>query len=222
MISAAVLDDLPPEPDPGTLHVTGTDGADTVTLGAKMVTVDLGDGIDTVVIAATRDASTVAYGPDGSVHVALPGDTSPATLTNVERLAFQDGTLAFDTEGVAGQAYRLYQASFDRTPDAEGLGFWIDVLDKGEVDLKEAARFFMQSEEFATAYGTPDEVTDVLFLTLLYVNALDRRPDAEGFAFWRDQQAQGVTRADMMVYFSESEENVAQVATAIEDGIWYL
>ena len=62
----------------------------------------------------------------------------------------------------------------------------------------------------------------MLFLTLLYVNALDRRPDAEGFAFWRDQQEQGVTRADMMVYFSESAENVAQVAPAIEDGIWYL
>lgn len=225
-IGTAVLGDLPDDPDPDTgpdpVAVTGTDGTDQVTLAANMTKIDLGDGLDTLQIEATRAASSVLFGADGSVSVALPGDSTPATLTNVERLVFQDGTLAFDTDGIAGQAYRLYQASFDRIPDAEGLGFWIDVLDKGEIGLKQAAEFFMQSEEFETAYGTPDEVTDVLFLTLLYVNALDRRPDAEGFAFWRDQQAQGVTRADMMVYFSESEENVAQVATAIEDGIWYL
>lgn len=221
-LSTAVLGDLPPDPDPDTLHVTGTDGSDLVTLSAAMVTVDLGDGIDTVQINATRDASTVIFGADGSVHVALPGDSSPATLTNVERLAFQDGTLAFDTDGIAGQAYRLYQASFDRTPDAEGLGFWIDALDRADIDLLQAAGYFMQSEEFQNAYGTPEEVTDVVFLTLLYVNALDRTPDGDGFVYWREQQNQGVTRAEMMVYFSESTENIAQVAPAIEDGIWYL
>ena len=221
-ISIAVLDDFPPDPDPDTINVSGTDGADHVTLGAKMQTVDLGAGIDTVTINATRDASTVLFGTDGSVRVALPGDTTPAILSNVERLTFQDGTLAFDTDGIAGQAYRLYQASFDRTPDSEGLGFWIDALDSGAVDLKQAAQFFMQSEEFEAAYGSAEEVTDVLFLTLLYVNALNRDPDGDGFVFWREQQEQGVTRADMMVYFSESEENIAQVAPAIEDGIWYF
>ena len=220
VISTAILGDLPPDPD--TLRVTGTEGADVVTLTAAMLTVDLGDGLDTVQINATRDATTVLFGSDGTVHVALPGDSSPATLTNVERLAFQDGTLAFDSDGIAGQAYRLYQASFDRTPDAEGLGFWIDALDKGEIDLKQAAEFFMLSEEFQAAYGSPEEVTDVLFLTLLYVNALDRRPDGDGFVYWREQQDQGVTRAEMMVYFSESAENIAQVAPAIDDGIWYL
>ena len=131
-------------------------------------------------------------------------------------------TVDVDSDGIAGQAYRLYQASFDRTPDAEGLGFWIDALDKGEIDLKQAAEFFMLSEEFQAAYGSPEDVTDVLFLTLLYVNALDRRPDGDGFVYWREQQDQGVTRAEMMVYFSESAENIAQVAPAIDDGIWYL
>jgi hypothetical protein len=221
-ISTVVLGDLPPDPDPDMINVTGTDDADTVTLAPAMVTVDLGVGLDTVLINATFEASTIVFGADGTVYVALPGDSTPAALSNVERLEFQDGTLAFDTDGIAGQAYRLYQASFDRTPDAEGLGFWIDALDGGEINLEKAAQFFMQSEEFEAAYGSPDEVTDVLFLTLLYVNALDRRPDPGGFDYWREQQDQGVTRADMMVYFSESEENIAQVAPAIEDGIWYL
>ena len=86
----------------------------------------------------------------------------------------------------------------------------------------EAAELFMQSEEFATAYGEQDAVTDVLFLTLLYVNTLDRPPDDDGFIFWRGEQDNGITRAEMMVYFSESAENKAQVAPAIDDGIWFV
>ena len=219
--------DIPTVTDPDDPDVTdpsiilGTEAADTVTLGPKTETVDLGAGLDTVVLAATRLETTITFAEDGSL-VTETLDGPVVTVQNVERLAFEDGTLAFDTDGIAGQAYRLYQATFDRTPDAEGLGFWIDELDSGEVSLLEAADFFMQSEEFAAAYGTPDEVTDVLFLTLLYVNALDRMPDDEGFIYWRDQQEQGVTRAEMMVYFSESVENVAQVAPDVADGIWFL
>lgn len=226
-ISIAILGDLELNPDSGTIdlstiHVIGTENADAVVLGEAMETIDLGAGLDSVIINATRDTSTVQFDSDGRVYVALPGDSTPASLTNIERLVFQDGTLAFDTNGVAGQVYRLYQASFDRTPDAEGLGFWIDVLDTGETSLLQAAEYFMQSEEFGAAYGTPEEVTDVLFLTLLYVNALDRQPDADGFTFWREQQEQGLTRAEMMLYFSESPENIAQVAPAVDDGIWFI
>jgi hypothetical protein len=228
-LNAAVLRDAPPDPEPEPEPETeagaiiGTDGDDVLALTAALETIDLGGGRDTVTIDARLEASTIVFRADGTVQIALPDDATPATLSNVERLAFEDGTLALDIDGVAGQAYRLYQASFDRTPDAEGLGFWIDALDSGEVTLEKAAEFFMQSEEFEAAYGSPDEVTDVLFLTLLYVNALDRaKIDPEGFAYWREQQDLGVTRAEMMVYFSESEENIAQVAPAIEDGIWYL
>lgn len=191
-------------------------------LTAAMERVDLGEGLDTVAIAATRAATNVIFSEDGTVVVQLPGDGSPALLENVERLQFEDGTLALDVDGIAGQAYRLYQAAFDRTPDPEGLGFWISELESNEVDLTEAAGYFMSSEEFEIAYGNPEVVTDVLFLTLLYVNTLDRTPDEDGFIFWRDQQDQGLTRAEMMVYFSESVENAAQVAPDIVDGIWYF
>jgi hypothetical protein len=197
-------------------------GAPILTWTETLQMVDLGEGLDTMVVAATREATTIQFTADGAILMASQGREHATTLYNVERLAFEDGTLAFDTDGIAGQTYRLYQASFDRTPDAEGLGFWIDQLDAGEVTLVEAAEFFMTSEEFAAAYGTSEDVTDVLFLTLLYVNALNRTPDEDGFIFWREQQKQGLTRPEMMVYFSESPENTAQVAPAIDDGIWYI
>ena len=210
------------DPVPTPTVVTGTDGDDVLALTEALERADLGAGLDTVQVATTRADTNVIFAGDGSILVQLPGDGSPAVLQNVERLQFQDGTLALDIDGIAGQAYRLYQAAFDRTPDPEGLGFWITALQGGGVDLAKAAEYFMLSEEFEAAYGSPDAVTDVLYLTLLYVNALDRPPDDDGFVFWRDQQDQGVTRAEMMVYFSESVENTAQVAPDIADGIWYF
>ena len=60
------------------------------------------------------------------------------------------------------------------------------------------------------------------FLTLLYANVLDRTPDDAGFAFWEQEQAQGLSRAEMLQYFSESDENFANVAAEIDAGIFYL
>jgi hypothetical protein len=92
------------------------------------------------------------------VNVSSNGNTITAigqgsdTLVNIERLVFTDGTLAFDTDGIAGQAYRIYKAAFNRTPDNDGLKFWIGELDKG-MSLLQAASGFVGSAEFNSAYG---------------------------------------------------------------------
>ena len=54
------------------------------------------------------------------------GTEGKVTLTNPSRLVFADGGIAFDLNGTAGKAYRLYQAAFNRTPDLAGLGYWIE------------------------------------------------------------------------------------------------
>ena len=210
----------PTDPTPITDFI-GSDSDDLIDLTAGLARVDGGAGIDTLTVAALADAATITFGSGGRVQLNLDEDT-PVVLQSVERVAFEDGTLAFDADGLAGQAYRLYQACFDRTPDSEGLGFWIKQLDAGNVTLTQAANSFIGSEEFAEVYGTPQALADVHYLALLYANVLDRVPDASGFGFWRDQQESGLTRADMLVYFSESAENVSRVATAIDDGIWYV
>src|SRR5690606_14076800 len=106
------------------------------------------------------------------------------TLDSIERLQFDDGTLAFDFDGTAGQAYRLYQVAFDRAPDAEGLAFWIGFLDDGKIDLDAIADLFEASAEFIARYGGTDRVSNSTFIELLYQNALGRGSDAQGFAFW--------------------------------------
>lgn len=143
-------------------------------------------------------------------------------LVSIERLLFDDGVIAFDVSGNAGQAYRLYQAAFDRTPDPAGLGYWIKSLDAGIVDLKAAANYFVLSEEFASLYGRPDEVSNADFINLLYLNILDRPAEGEGFDFWLGEMNAGkVEKDDVLAYFSESDENIAKVGEAIEGGIWF-
>jgi len=62
------------------------------------------------------------------------------------RLRFADSSLALDLEGTAGQIYRLYRAAFARTPDAQGIGFWIDARERG-VSLDAIADGFVRSAE---------------------------------------------------------------------------
>lgn len=206
----------------GIINFLGTTENDVITLTAELNIIDGTEGIDTLVVDGLYDTAVVAFGAESEVLLRAEASPRAVTLLDVERIAFEDGTLAFDDDGIAGQAYRIYQACFDRIPDAEGLGFWIKQLDAGNVTLTEAADFFIGSEEFAEVYGAPQALADVHYLALLYANVLDRAPDTNGFGFWRNQQENGVTRADMLVYFSESTENVARVATAIDDGIWYI
>ena len=128
--------------------------------------------------------------------------------------------LRHDIDGVAGQAYRLYTAAFDRTPDHEGLGYWIDMMDKG-VSLRTAAAGFTGSQEFTDLYGA--HTSDAEYVDLLYQNTLHRAPDADGRAFWVDAiQVQHAGREELLAQFSESPENQAQVIGAIQDGIAFV
>lgn len=118
------------------------------------------NGTDYAAFAAPRAVfTTVLFGPDAN------GDRRPFMLTDmsegegidtfrysdVERLRFSDGVLAFDVSGTAGQGYRLYQASFERTPDADVLTYWVKRLDEG-AQLRDEAAFFATSPEFSQRY----------------------------------------------------------------------
>lgn len=191
-------------------------GNDIVRVGAGTDIVHGGGGTDTVLFEGGRSSYSITKNGDGSLVVSRPGDVT--TLFGVERAAFADGVLAFDTDGVAGQAYRLYQAAFDRTPDAGGLAHWIKSLD-GDWSLGKVAGAFIASAEFTSAYGS---LTDFAFVGQLYINILGREAEAGGLNFWSGKLASGeMSRADVLVGLSESGENVSLVGSAIEAGVWY-
>ncbi len=49
------------------------------------------------------------------------------------------------------------------------------------------------------------------FVDVLYQNVLDRAGDAAGVTYWTDAIAQGMSRADVLVAFSVSDENRANM-----------
>lgn len=118
-----------------------------------------------------------------------------------------------DPNSLAAEAYRLYNAAFDRTPDPVGLGYWIYQMEQG-MDFIEVSARFIDSDEFRTLYGT--NPSNDLFLTKLYNNVLDRDPDSGGYEWWLNELNTNPekTPAKVLADFSESTEN--KQATELE------
>ncbi|MTI42468.1 uncharacterized protein DUF4214 [Roseibium hamelinense] len=186
-----------------TYSVDGAAGTDTVSFKQNY------SGLNRDQFIVTSSDSGVTVGLDG-VQFALAA---------VERIEFDDGQVAFDLDGSAGQTYRLYQAAFDRTPDDIGLSHNVNLMDNG-LSILEMASAFIGSEEFQKTYGT--NVDNTAFLTLLYQNVLDRGPDDDGLTGWLSLLDGGTSREEVLFGFSESAENKANVASAIDDGIWLV
>lgn len=184
-------------------------------------TIDGGTGIDTAIFSGTAASHTITIGSTSSTVVDKTANRNGTdTLTNVERLSFTDTNVALDTArgDNAGKAYRIYKAAFNRTPDAEGLGFWIKSLDNGN-SLNNVSQGFIGSPEFQRIYGANS--SDTTFLTNIYSNVLGRNYDQSGYDFWLNGLQNGLQRDSLLSQFSESVENSANVATLIGQGITY-
>jgi Ca2+-binding RTX toxin-like protein len=183
-----------------------------------------GAGRDTAVFGGARAQYGLAWRSDVELLVSDQRQAAPEgqdRLLDIERLAFADGAIALDTgyNGVAGQAYRIYRAAFDRTPDEGGVGFWIAMMDRGTT-LNEIAGGFVRSQEFTDLYGAAP--TNAEIVTRMYTNILDRAPEQAGYDYWLaalDNKLIDV--ASMLAMFSESNENQWAVAQLIAGGVNY-
>lgn len=158
-------------------------------------------------------------GGDGYTVTDNIGNAGSQTYARGTRLHFTDVTIELDTSGPAAQTYRLYQAAFNRQPDLGGLGFWINAVDGG-ASMLDVANGFIASQEFAGLYGDANPTPQIL-VTKLYANVLHRAPDPGGAQFWLDALARGATPAQVLIQFSESPENQAQVAGQVARGVAY-
>lgn len=150
----------------------------------------------------------------GGVRIVHRTSGVGATYEGATQITFIDRVTTFSTDGVEAAVYRLYQAAFDRKPDAYGLGFWIDAARKG-TSLRNIADGFMASPEFAALYGNGDARS---FLERVYKNVLHREPDAGGLDWWMGTLAAGTARVDVLIAFSESDENKANLSPDLMAG----
>lgn len=197
------------------LPTLGGAANDTFYAASANPVIDGGSGLDTLVFTGAHTGYEIRR-VDGGYSVTSNGGSN--VVSNLERLLFSDGGVALDTDGAAGQLYRLYEAAFVRTPDAGGMGYWLGVQTQG-VSLQTITRDFIRSQEFIDRYGANQ--SDAGFVTTLYRNVLHRTPDEGGLAFHVGSLQAGHTREEVLLTFSESPENVALVAQTMPVGLFY-
>ncbi len=111
------------------------------------------------------------------------------------------------------QIARLYRAYFDREPDAAGWEYWNREFSTGAT-LEDISFAFAQSSEFTSAA----ELDDAGFVTFVYRAVLDREPDAGGHQYWVEQLAAGMSRGELVIYFSEATEYIARTLGSVTGG----
>ena len=178
----------------------------------------------TVIKETFTDQTDMAYKNQVSGYAVRDGVQNRngyTELTNVERLSFTDGTLALDIAPGqnAGQAYRLYQAAFARTPDMPGVKYHLNDMEANGLTLWNIASNFLASPEFASKYGS--NPTDTQYINALYRNVLNREPGGSEVDWYQNQfNTKAMDHQAALIGFSESPENVALVGSAIANGIW--
>jgi Ca2+-binding RTX toxin-like protein len=103
------------------------------------------------------------------------------------------------------QIARLYDATYDRLPDQGGLATWRNALGGG-MSLLSIAQAFTTAPEFQARYGA---LSNQAFVELMYQLCLNRNGDASGIQTWTDALNGGMSRGEVLMFFSESSEHVA-------------
>ena len=102
----------------------------------------------------------------------------------------------------------LYQDVLGRTPDATGLTYWVDQLEAGSISRAEVINEFVTSAE----------VTEVLGGTaFLYLGALGRLPDADGWEYWADELREGAELIEIAAGFVQSTEFITRYDIDVTD-----
>jgi hypothetical protein len=201
-------------------QIEASGGADILQGGAGNDTLNGGAGADTARYLGVRADFTVEKLATGWRVTDKTGAEGIDTLNDIETIRFADAAIALDLSGTAGQAYRIYQAAFNRPADPTGLGFWINYLDKGG-SAEGMAAGFVDSNEFRSIYGA--RPTNSELVGRFYQNVLHRTPDQAGFDYWvgvLDKHAASVTQ--VLAGFSESPENQAALIGVVGTGITYI
>jgi hypothetical protein len=115
-------------------------------------------------------------------------------------------------------ATRLYLAYLARTPDTNGLNHWVGRMNAG-IPLAKVSSAFAESSEFTRKYG---KLGDAAFVDRVYQNVLGRKADSGGRSYWTRRLANGTSRGNVMVHFSESSEHRRKTQPKVDAVLTYV
>jgi hypothetical protein len=139
----------------------------------------------------------------------LSAATGPVS-TDAGRAAFL-ATLSTSDEWVTHVITGFYQDTLGRSPDAEGLAFWIGAARAGMPIATIAANFYASTEYYRNIGGN----TATSWITDLYAKLMGRAPDPEGLAFWVATLARTGDRTGIALGFYQSTEKLTLRVDAI-------
>jgi len=186
--------------------LNGGEGNDTLFSGSGEDIIDGGDGDDTVSYVEHFNNYNFNDLDNQFIVISDSGD-SKDTIENVESIAFSDVTLNLDEVeellNLEESVSRLYTALLGRTPDNDGLLYWLNDLNQNDTSIQDISGAFAGSEEYEARFGAQ---SDEEFINQLYNNILGRDADNDGYSYWLDEISQTGDRTGMIVSFSNSEE----------------
>lgn len=113
------------------------------------------------------------------------------------------------------QVAALYDSFANRLPDREGLLHWVESLEAG-ASLESIASGFANSAEFSQATSG---MSNGDLVEYMYLNTLDRGSDASGKQAWVSALEGGMTKGELLLGFSASEEHFMVIQDHIYSGI---
>lgn len=213
-------------------NVIGTQFADTIVGNSadNRFAAGLGDDVlnggaggDILVLNSTYANATITFTDTG---VNVSSSEGVDSLTSFEAIQFSDGYVSLLSQNLpttivddalVGRVLSLYQAALNRAPDVDGLNYWVDQYISGKSFL-DISQGFVNSTEFSTLFSinSPEDYVDTL-----YQNILGREGEAGGISFWLDNLSNGDSFEQVLLGFSDSAENQAEVASLL-DNLTYL
>ncbi len=88
---------------------------------------------------------------------------------------------------------KLYVATFNRAPDADGIEYWLN----SGLNLEDIAQSFFDQEETQALY--PSSNQENLFVESIYHNLFNREPDSEGWIYWIDAINSGTISRSLFI-----------------------
>ena len=217
---------------PGVQAITGTEGADQLLgsagadridgLGGNDVLDGLGGadqliggaGLDTAIFHGLRSAS-----PIGPAAATVSGPDGADTLASIERLRYNDISVAFDANAAAGQTAKLLSAVFGsaflKNPQFVGIG--LSYFDSG--------RTYSAVADLAIHARLGATLTDLDLVKLLYTNVVGTAPDtATTSAFVGLITSGQLNQVSLTLLAADHALNLARVDLAglAQNGIDYL
>jgi uncharacterized delta-60 repeat protein len=158
-------------------------------------------GFDTVIFTGLVGQYQLKKSGDIVTVKSITGVEATDSMKNVESLKFANMSVNLEVQAKANsipkasvdRLVELYVAFFNRTPDAEGMSYWIDQLKNGASLNQISESFYNAGVAYSSLTGFSANMSDNDFINVFYKNVLGRADGADsgGLAYWGNKLATG-------------------------------